>query len=78
METLTKLETYAEMIRELAATMGHLGANVRWIEAWIRTEHPTMDHLSVADMRIEVGVALECIAEAGSEASEALALSHGI
>ncbi len=69
---------YATMIREAAARLGHVGANVRHVEGWMRSEHPTLDGLSRAQFREEVAVALECCREAGEEMSEAVARSHGL
>lgn len=69
---------YADMIRESAAKHGFLGANVRWIEGWMRGEHPTLDGLTRAQFDSEVRTAIVCIDEAGPEFSEAVAKSHGI
>lgn len=69
---------YAEMIRESAAKQGFLGANVRWVEAWMRGEHPCLDGLTRGQFDREVRAAIQCIQEAGPEMSEAVAKSHGI
>jgi len=50
----------------------------RHVEAWMRVEHPTLDHLSPTRFKREVTLALDCIAEAGAEQSEALARSYGL
>jgi hypothetical protein len=69
---------YQDTIREMAAQLGFVGANPRWIEAWMRLEHPTLDGLGYSRFKDEVGVAIECIAEAGPEQCESLAKSYGL
>lgn len=53
-------------------------ASPRYVEAWMRLEHSTLDGLSAAQFREEVRVAEACIAEAGAEQSERLAESYGL
>ena len=67
------ITSYQALIHRLAPD-----ANPRWVEAWMRSEHGTLDHLSVDRFRHEVLVALDCIAEAGKEQSEKLARSYGL
>jgi hypothetical protein len=65
--------TYQDRIQQIAPQ-----ANARHIEAWLRLEHPTLDHLSADRFKHEVRVALDCIAEGGAEQSEQLAQSFGL
>ena len=70
---------YAEMIRRDMAAVGRVGAaDPRHVEAWMRLEHGTLDALSAAAFRREVGLALACIEAAGSDDSEALAASYAL
>lgn len=70
---------YQQMIREDMARLGRVGAaDPRHIEAWMRSEHPTLDGLSSARFACEVVLALECVAVTGVIASEALAQSFGL
>lgn len=50
----------------------------RHIEAWMRLEHGTLDHLDAARFESEVCTANACVTEAGKDESEALALSYGL
>ena len=65
--------TYRDAITALAPD-----ADPRWVEAWMRLEHPTLDGLSPERFAAEVRIALACIAEAGPQESEALAASFGL
>jgi hypothetical protein len=50
----------------------------RHVEAWMRLEHGTLDHLDAARFESEVCIANACITEAGVSESESLALSYGL
>ncbi len=64
---------YQELIRQFAPA-----ANPRHVEAWMRIEHPTLDHLSRDMFRHEVAIAVDCIGQAGVDQSEALSRSMGL
>jgi hypothetical protein len=66
------------MIRELLARAGREEIDSRHVEAYIRTEYGTLDHLSAVIFEGEVQIAIRCIDEDGREAAEALAQSHGL
>lgn len=68
---------YERTIREIAAEAGFVGVDPRHIEAWMRLEHGTPDHLSRASFRSEVTELCELIREAPAE-SESLAVSYGL
>jgi hypothetical protein len=65
--------TYQDAIAAIAP-----GLDPRQVEAWMRLEHSTLDGLAPERFTSEVRVALACIAEAGSDESEALAASFGL
>ena len=67
------MSNYAEWIREDAAALGCVDADVRHIEAWMRLAHPTLDEISREKFCSHVALALRCIDATGSETSEALA-----
>lgn len=70
---------YQQMIREEMAAMGFVGAmDPRHVEAYMRVEYGTLDHLSHADFRREIGIALGCQREAGPEHGEMVARSVGL
>jgi hypothetical protein len=52
--------SYQNLIQQIAPE-----ANPRHVEAWLRIEHGTLDHLSRPRFEREVAIALACIAEAG-------------
>jgi len=69
---MTHVSYYAEQIQALTSN------DPRHVEAWMRLEHGTLDHLTASRFESEVCIANACIAEAGVEQSEALAVSHGL
>ena len=56
---------------------GH-GIDPRWVEAYMRLEHSTLDGLSRMEFFAEVKICLECIDSSGPENAEALAESMGL
>lgn len=66
------MSPYANQIAELTKQPPRL------IEAWIRSEHGTLDRLSQSQFAAEVRIAEECIAQAGIGFSERLARSFGL
>jgi hypothetical protein len=54
------------------------GFDVRHVEAFMRSEHGTLDHLSPGAFAREVGVAKVCIMQGGAELAERLARSYGL
>lgn len=48
------------------------------VEAWLREEHGTLDHLTIGEFEREVRIALELATLAGSEQSARLAESYGL
>lgn len=50
----------------------------RHIEAYMRLEYGTLDHLDIDTFKREVEIASACIQQAGIDASEDLARSYGL
>ena len=73
------MSAYQEIIYEELAKQGRIGQyDPRHIEAWIRSEHGTLDGLSRQQFHREVRSAAECIDAAGVGMSERLAQSEGL
>jgi hypothetical protein len=69
---------YQERIRETAARLGRVGVNPRFVEAWMRSEHGTLDHLTPAQWRREIEECIAVVDHAGPALSERLARSYGL
>ena len=69
---------YQQRIEETAAKQGHIGANARWIEGWMRLEHGCLDGLSRHQFDAEVAAAIECIYASSTDQNEQLARSYGL
>lgn len=67
------MKGYAATIAEMAP-----GYDAGQIEAWMRLEFGTLDHLSREQFEREVGTAVGCIELAGTQESAALAASYGL
>ena len=50
----------------------------RWIEAYLRLDHGTLDSLSVDDFKTEIPEIIKIIIEEGKQEAEKLALSYGL
>lgn len=78
-KTMSATSPYDGIIRECLAELGLIGAyEPRHIEAYMRLQHGTLDHLSRDAFKWDVEVAARCIEEGGKEAAEDLALSYGL
>jgi hypothetical protein len=64
---------YADLIEKIAP-----GYDARHIEAYMRLQYSTLDHLDKATFRREVKIAVGCIEEGGVEMAEANAKSYGL
>lgn len=69
---------YTQIIRETVARLGAVSTDPRHVEAYMRLEHSTLDGLSARQFTREVGIALACITEGGTESAEACAQSYGL
>lgn len=66
------LSPYTPAILELAPSQ-----DPRHVEAYMRVEHSTLDHLSPERFAAEVAVAVMCVTEGGEEMAERIAQSFG-
>lgn len=64
---------YADLIRELSPA-----CDPRHVEAFMRLEYGTLDHLSREAFTRQVRIAEGCILEAGTRAAEDLCRSYGM
>lgn len=64
--------TYQERIADFTSY------DPRHVEAFMRLQYGTLDHLDAATFETEVCIANACIAECGEGEAEALALSYGL
>ena len=70
---------YHEMIRNELAKQGFIGKyDPRHIEAYMRLENSTLDHLSGRQFAREVALCVACVDEGGTDAAERNARSFGI
>lgn len=54
------MRTYQETIREIAAGIGLVGVDAAGVEASMRLQFGTLDHLSRSEFRDEVEIAVAC------------------
>lgn len=54
------------------------GVDPRHLEGFIRLQYSTLGHLSWADIKREIKIALGCIKEGGVEMAERNAISFGL
>lgn len=66
---------YQKLIKEL---LGNADYDPRHIEALMRLQYSTLDHLSRDDFRREVALCKQCIDEMGKGAAEQAAKSYGL
>ena len=69
---------YGKSIEETAAKLGHVGANARWIEGYMRLEHGCLDGLSRKQFDHEVKIGIACIAATTDHMNEQNAQSFGL
>lgn len=63
------MSAYTETIRVTAAKKGRVGYPPDQIEAWMRLEHGTLDHLSPARFAAELEIACQCMDASTPEVS---------
>jgi hypothetical protein len=66
---------YRDRIRATLARQGKAEIDPRWVEAWMRLEYGTLDHLGGRTWTREVKVAAQCVEAATAEQNEELARS---
>ena len=64
---------YQALIKKIAPAY-----DPRHIEAFIRSEHGTLDKLSPARLKAEVEIAAQCVDEGGADLAERIAKSYGL
>jgi hypothetical protein len=64
---------YQARIREIAPY-----CDPRHVEAYMRSEHSTLDHLPPEQFEREVRIAVGCIEQGGTDIAETLARSYGL
>jgi hypothetical protein len=70
---------YYDRIAEILTRRGLIGRyDPRHIEAYIRCEYSTLDHLSKEKFYQEVTIGIQCIQEGGIDAAERAAQSFGL
>lgn len=69
---------YTEPIRETLARQGRIGTDPWYVEAWMRLEFSTLDHLGGPTWERAVREAAECVDAATEEQSRDLAESYGL
>jgi hypothetical protein len=77
-ERLSRVSPYAGMIQS-SLDRQHLPDDVmpNWIEAWMRVEYPTLDHLTPAQFDEQVRIAFICIQQSTAEQNAKLSASFG-
>ena len=69
---------YQKMISEIKALQGNIDIDSRHIEAYMRVQYSTLDHLSPTLFEKEVHICSECVKESNYAESEKLAISFGL
>lgn len=69
---------YAARITDTLASLGLVGVDPALVEAWMRLEHGTLDHLAGRAWTAEVVTAAECVRIAEPEDTRALAASYNL
>lgn len=69
---------YENAIRQELAKLGRSEVEPRWVEAYMRLEHPTLNGVHHRTFRREVKIAVECIDASTAEENEGLARSFGL
>lgn len=69
---------YRGIIVEELTKLGRVEVDPRHVEAYMRCQHRTLDHLSRKAFNREVKIALGGIDQDGTETAESLAQSYGL
>ena len=70
--------TYQQIIAEYLATRRYIDVTPRVIEAWMRSQHGTLDSLSLAEFYREIEQCRADALAAGPDLSDKLAVSFGL
>lgn len=69
---------YQDTIRQELARLGRPDVDPRHVEAFMRLQYGTLDHLSRAEFRRETAIGVGCVDEGGEDGAESLAASYGL
>lgn len=69
---------YRQKIKKTAESLGYTDVETAHVEAYMRLQFGTLDHLGGQDWIDEVRIACECALEASTEESDWLAESYGL
>ena len=76
---MKQYRSYQEMIRDRLAKTGHIGKyDPRHIEAFMRLQYGTLDHLGSHTFNKEVELCRNCVDVGGTQNAENCALSYGL
>lgn len=69
---------YQRMIQDDLEAMGRGDIDPRHVEAYMRLQYGTLDHLDRRTFRAEVRLGVGCVDEGGQELAETNARSYGL
>lgn len=69
---------YEDIIRQEKNRIGRIDVDERHIEAFMRLQHQTLEHLNVDQFTDSIEIACACIDEGGTAQAESLAKSFGL
>jgi len=69
---------YERLIREALAKMGRIATNPAHVEAWMRLEYGTLDHLGGSRWTRAVKEAADCVDASSTHDNDRLAESYGL
>ena len=69
---------YQELIARILNRSNRADIAPRHVEAYMRLQYGTLDHLDARTFAREVMIAVQCIDQGGTAEAEALAASYGI
>lgn len=72
------MNTYQKTIANILEMQGRKDIDPRHIEAYMRLQYSTLDHLSYSDFFKECKICTECIDYDGKENTEKLAKSYAL
>lgn len=72
------MSLYARVISEELTKLKRSEIDPRHVEAYMRVQYGTLDHLDRRTFKKEVKVAVDCIDQDGEDQAESLALSYGL
>ena len=74
----TRTSFYQQMIMRVLYMMKRGDVNPAHVEAYMRLQYGTLDHLDAGTFAKEVRIGVECVDEAGIDRADELAESYGL